>query len=207
MWWCHWTRHTWFPVDIYSNHMSISHHLALIGTQNIFSYLLSLGPNYEKSNVQSQGHWHFEALYLVKEQSSLWLPHNSSVLATRLWLGRMNRRPQRSLRENQVAPGDPQLSSAPLLPPWQTRTMLRWSSIKDWMISFLLFRRRTSSDRLPGKPPGLAWQKRCQNQNPAGRKAPTPQSPESDPNSDSRKDAYVSSRGEVQIGLRVMQDA
>ncbi len=28
--------------------MSNSHHLTLIATQNVFSYLLSLGPNYEK---------------------------------------------------------------------------------------------------------------------------------------------------------------
>ena len=53
MWWCHWTLHIWFPIDIYSNCMSISHRLALIATQNVFSYLLSLGTNYEKSNV----HW------------------------------------------------------------------------------------------------------------------------------------------------------
>ncbi len=106
MWWCHWTCHTWFPLDIfsrpplirtpllpknsvlfrevsfgerehhmhsqnllpkivsiiegcplregplYSNQMSNSHHLALITTQNVFSYLLSLGPSYGKSQVQ-----------------------------------------------------------------------------------------------------------------------------------------------------------
>ncbi len=41
-----------FPIDIYNNHMSNSHHLALIATQNVFfSYVLSLGPNYEKSQV------------------------------------------------------------------------------------------------------------------------------------------------------------
>ncbi len=31
--------------------MSNSHHLALIATQTVFSYLLSLDPNYEKSQV------------------------------------------------------------------------------------------------------------------------------------------------------------
>ncbi len=31
--------------------MSISHRLAVIATQNVFSYLLSLGPNYGKSKV------------------------------------------------------------------------------------------------------------------------------------------------------------
>ncbi len=34
--------HIWFPTNIYSNHMSISRRLALIATQNVFSYLLSL---------------------------------------------------------------------------------------------------------------------------------------------------------------------
>ena len=53
MWWCHWTLHIWFSmIYIYSNHMSLSL-LALMATQNVFSYLLSLGPNYEKSRV----HW------------------------------------------------------------------------------------------------------------------------------------------------------
>ncbi len=35
-----------------SNRMSTSHRLAVIATQNVFSYLLSLGPNHEKSKVQ-----------------------------------------------------------------------------------------------------------------------------------------------------------
>ncbi len=35
----------------YSNHLSNSHHLVLIATQNVFFYLLPLGPNYEKSQV------------------------------------------------------------------------------------------------------------------------------------------------------------
>ncbi len=48
MWWCHWTRHTWFPIDIYINYMFNSLHLALLAPQNV-SYLLSSGPNYEKS--------------------------------------------------------------------------------------------------------------------------------------------------------------
>ncbi len=51
MWCCHWTHHIWFPIHINSKHMSIFHHLALIATWNVFSYLLSSGPNYEKSNV------------------------------------------------------------------------------------------------------------------------------------------------------------
>ena len=51
MWWCHWTRHIWFPIHIYSNHMSNSHCLALIATQKVISYLLPLGPNYENSQV------------------------------------------------------------------------------------------------------------------------------------------------------------
>ena len=51
MWWCHWTLHIWFPIDIYSNRMSVSHRLAAIATQNVFSYLLSLGPNNEKLKV------------------------------------------------------------------------------------------------------------------------------------------------------------
>ena len=41
----------WFPIDVYSNRMSVSHRLAVIATRNVFSYLLSLGPNYEKSKV------------------------------------------------------------------------------------------------------------------------------------------------------------
>ena len=36
---------------MYSNRMSISHHLAVIATQNVFPYLLSLGLNCEKSKV------------------------------------------------------------------------------------------------------------------------------------------------------------
>ncbi len=55
MWWCHWTLHTWFTwhicwyiyIYLYSSHMSIPHRLALIATRNVFSYLLSLCPNYE----------------------------------------------------------------------------------------------------------------------------------------------------------------
>ena len=35
--------HIWFSVDIYSNYTSISHHLALLATKNVFSSLLSLG--------------------------------------------------------------------------------------------------------------------------------------------------------------------
>ncbi len=46
-----WTRHTWFPIDMYGNCMSNSHCLALIAAHKVFSYLLSLGPNYEKSQV------------------------------------------------------------------------------------------------------------------------------------------------------------
>ncbi len=65
MWWCHWTRHTWFPIDIYSNHMSNSHHLALIATQNVFSYLLSSGPNYKKKSkvhrITSKWPWTLKA--------------------------------------------------------------------------------------------------------------------------------------------------
>ncbi len=45
MGWYHWTRHTWFSIDIYSNHMSNAHRLALI--INVLFYLSSLGPNYE----------------------------------------------------------------------------------------------------------------------------------------------------------------
>ncbi len=38
-----------YMVSYYSNNrMSISHRLSVIGTQNVFSYLLSLGPNCEK---------------------------------------------------------------------------------------------------------------------------------------------------------------
>ena len=37
-----------FPIDIYSNYMFNSPHLALIATQKVFSYLLSRGPNYKK---------------------------------------------------------------------------------------------------------------------------------------------------------------
>ena len=33
--------------------MSISQHLAVTATQNVFSYLLSLGPNYEKSKLSA----------------------------------------------------------------------------------------------------------------------------------------------------------
>ena len=36
---------------LYSNYVSNCHRLPLIATQKIFSYLLSLGPNYEKSQV------------------------------------------------------------------------------------------------------------------------------------------------------------
>ena len=45
---CDWILHIRFLVDIYSNCMSISRSLALITAQNVSSYLLSLGPNYEK---------------------------------------------------------------------------------------------------------------------------------------------------------------
>ncbi len=47
MWWCYWTLHTWFPIDIYSNRMSISRHFALIASRNVLSYLLIFGLNYE----------------------------------------------------------------------------------------------------------------------------------------------------------------
>ncbi len=47
MWLCRCNHQLWFAIDIYSNHRSNSHHLALIATQNVFSYLLSLGLNYE----------------------------------------------------------------------------------------------------------------------------------------------------------------
>ena len=70
--WCHWTLHTLAPIDLYSNHMSISHRLPLIATQYIshrlaliatqyeFSYLLSLGPYYEKWQVQRMTpKWHW----------------------------------------------------------------------------------------------------------------------------------------------------
>ena len=42
IWWCHLTLHIWFPIDGYSNYMSISHGLALIATQNILYFLISL---------------------------------------------------------------------------------------------------------------------------------------------------------------------
>ena len=60
MGWCHWTLHIWFPTHIYSKRMSISHRLVVIATQNVFSYLLSLGPNYEKSKVHRMTpKWHW----------------------------------------------------------------------------------------------------------------------------------------------------
>ena len=34
------TLHVWFSIDIYGNYMSVSHRLALIAGQNVFSYLL-----------------------------------------------------------------------------------------------------------------------------------------------------------------------
>ncbi len=40
-----------FPIDIYSSHICNCHRFALIATQNLFSGLLSLGANYEKSQV------------------------------------------------------------------------------------------------------------------------------------------------------------
>ncbi len=45
----------WFPIDIYSNRMSISHRSAVIATQKMFSSisLLHVGTNYGKSKV----HW------------------------------------------------------------------------------------------------------------------------------------------------------
>ncbi len=39
MWWCHWTCHTWFPIDMYNNYMSNSHRLALIAAQKVFSHV------------------------------------------------------------------------------------------------------------------------------------------------------------------------
>ncbi len=45
MWYCHWILHLGCPIHICSNCMSISHHLAVIATQNVYSNLLSLGPN------------------------------------------------------------------------------------------------------------------------------------------------------------------
>ncbi len=45
-------------IDIYSNHVSISHCLALITMQNAFCYLLSLGPNFKKlPHVVCEDHW------------------------------------------------------------------------------------------------------------------------------------------------------
>ncbi len=38
-------------IYIYGNRMSISRRLAVTATQKVFSYLLSLDPNYEKSKV------------------------------------------------------------------------------------------------------------------------------------------------------------
>ena len=49
--WCHSTFSIWFPIDICSNYMHISHRLAPIATQNIFSCMLPLRPNHEKSQV------------------------------------------------------------------------------------------------------------------------------------------------------------
>ncbi len=40
-----------FVLIYMSNRMSISHRLAVIATQNVYCYLLSVGPNYEKSKV------------------------------------------------------------------------------------------------------------------------------------------------------------
>ena len=45
------TVHIWFPIDIYSNYMPISHCLALIATQNVFAYLLSLDPIMKIANA------------------------------------------------------------------------------------------------------------------------------------------------------------
>ena len=40
-----------FLLIYISNRMSISHRLTVIATRNVFFYLLSWGPNFEKSNV------------------------------------------------------------------------------------------------------------------------------------------------------------
>ncbi len=48
---CDFSVNIWFPIGICSNYMSISHRLAPIATQNVFSYLLPLRPNHEKSQV------------------------------------------------------------------------------------------------------------------------------------------------------------
>ncbi len=46
-------------IYVYSNRMSISHCLPVIATGNVFSYLLSLGTNYEKSQVHRMtSKWH-----------------------------------------------------------------------------------------------------------------------------------------------------
>ena len=46
---CDFGVNIWFPIDICSNYMSTSHRLAPVATQNMFSYLLPLRPNHEKS--------------------------------------------------------------------------------------------------------------------------------------------------------------
>ena len=48
MWWYHWNHHTWFPIDIYSNHMCNFHHLALKATQNVFTQSLIVRPRLRK---------------------------------------------------------------------------------------------------------------------------------------------------------------
>ncbi len=70
IWWCHWTLHKWFRIDIYSNHMSNSHRLALIAAQKVFSYLLSLGPNYENRKCTE---WTLNDLELKKAKGTLYM--------------------------------------------------------------------------------------------------------------------------------------
>ncbi len=53
MWWCHLTLHIWFPIDIFSNCVSISHRLSVMAMQNVFSYLLSLGRITKIANAPS----------------------------------------------------------------------------------------------------------------------------------------------------------
>ncbi len=73
MWWCHWTCHTWFPIDMYINYMTNSHSLALIAAQKVFSNLLSLGPNYENRKCTE---WPQKDLELKKAKGTQYIYYN-----------------------------------------------------------------------------------------------------------------------------------
>ncbi len=51
--WCHWSLHIWFPIYIVTACLSVT--ASSYCPSNVCSYLLSLGPNYGKSQMHQNG--------------------------------------------------------------------------------------------------------------------------------------------------------